>query len=226
MGCIPRSMGYIPIPLCGRPWDNSPMDLQAFIKAVAEAIEAQGLDMKPLSLKIGQSETYVRDLLKGRSKRPGAPGLLALAQELGIDPAETLGISRSMGSVVVTHKVTSGVVTEFSRQLSDSEDSVEAPPMPKGKEGKPLVVVRVADDELLPVFPSGSVLFAIDEPEREAARYMGKPCIVKLRDGTEIVRIPRRGAGRSITLATFSGAETHRAKIDWAKPVRWVKWPE
>ena len=50
-------------------------------------MDAQGLNAKELSLRAKLSETYVRDLLEGRSQDPKLSKVLAVAQALGKDLA-------------------------------------------------------------------------------------------------------------------------------------------
>ena len=50
-------------------------------------MEAQGLNAKSLSKKAKLAETYVRDLLEGRSEDPKLSKILAVAQALGKDLA-------------------------------------------------------------------------------------------------------------------------------------------
>jgi len=48
-------------------------------------IEEKGLDAKSWSIAAGQSATYVRDILRGRSRKPAADGLRKLAEAAGYD---------------------------------------------------------------------------------------------------------------------------------------------
>ena len=50
-------------------------------------MDAQGLNAKSLSLRAKLSETYVRDLLEGRSEDPKLSKILAVATALGKDLA-------------------------------------------------------------------------------------------------------------------------------------------
>lgn len=56
------------------------MDMRARIRT---EMEAQGLSLKSLSLKARLSETYVRDLLEGRSQDPKLSKIQAVADALG-----------------------------------------------------------------------------------------------------------------------------------------------
>lgn len=58
------------------------MDMRERIRA---EMDAQGLNPKTLSKKAGLAETYVRDLLEGRSSDPKLSKILAVAQALGKD---------------------------------------------------------------------------------------------------------------------------------------------
>jgi len=56
---------------------------------IRDALERRGLSMRRASLKAGQSESYVRDILEGKVRDPGIAGILSLAQVLRI-PTERL----------------------------------------------------------------------------------------------------------------------------------------
>ena len=55
----------------------------------------QGFNQKSLALKAGLNETAVRDILKGRSRRPLHTTVMALAVALGCEVAELLGTARA-----------------------------------------------------------------------------------------------------------------------------------
>lgn len=59
-----------PLPQERRAWDTSHMAVIEIRENIRRRMRALGLTMKGLSLAAGVGETYVRDLLKGRSGNP------------------------------------------------------------------------------------------------------------------------------------------------------------
>lgn len=91
-----------------RQWDVSPLavsnakeDIPPMTEApatpLARAIQARmralGIGQKHLALRAGLNETYVRDLLKGRSRNPIAANLAKLARALECDLTDLLQLS-------------------------------------------------------------------------------------------------------------------------------------
>jgi transcriptional regulator with XRE-family HTH domain len=94
------------------------MDMRERIRA---EMEAQGLNPKTLSKKASLSETYVRDLLEGRSQDPKLSKIQAVADALGKslawltdgqDSAEVVSIMPSLD------KARRAQLTEYARFLA------------------------------------------------------------------------------------------------------------
>lgn len=81
-------------------------------------LEEKRLDAKNWSLRAGQSATYVRDIIRGRSKRPAADGLRKLAEAAGLAPGHFVK-SDSEGATESRNSFTSNV-----------KGAVDAPPYP------------------------------------------------------------------------------------------------
>lgn len=84
-------------PLPRRPvmWDTSHMITPEIIESIRRRMLALGLNKKRLSLDSGNGETYVRDLLTGRSKNPKTEELQKVLDAL--DRAEAAAISLKKG---------------------------------------------------------------------------------------------------------------------------------
>lgn len=76
-------------------WDKPHMDFERLQAQLRERMKARGITAKRLSLAAGRGETYVRDLLHGRTHNPTIEGLQGLADVLGCTVAELTGEAAS-----------------------------------------------------------------------------------------------------------------------------------
>lgn len=67
------------------------MNLDRLRAQLRERLKARGMTAKRLSIAAGRGETYVRDLLQGRTHNPTIDGLRRLAEVLGCSVAELTG---------------------------------------------------------------------------------------------------------------------------------------
>lgn len=67
------------------------MNLDHLRGQLRERMKARGINAKRLSLAAGRGQTYVRDLLQGRSHNPTLEGLQRMAEVLGCTVAEMTG---------------------------------------------------------------------------------------------------------------------------------------
>jgi transcriptional regulator with XRE-family HTH domain len=72
-------------------WDNAHMNLERLRSEIRERMKARGITAKRLSRAAGRGETYVRDLMQGRTHNPTIEGLRRLADVLGCTVAELTG---------------------------------------------------------------------------------------------------------------------------------------
>ncbi len=116
MGCIPWSQwDGSPLPKQPRPWDNSHMEEESLIaRNVRLRMEVKGLGPKALSLQAGLNETYVRDLLKGRSRNPKQAHLQQLAVALDCRASDLTGETEpATPGAMLTDEAISELVAAF-----------------------------------------------------------------------------------------------------------------
>lgn len=83
MGIVPQSQWEVSLlPRLNSVWENTHMAIQ-LPSRVAALMAAQGINQKRLAQVAGLNETYVRDVLTGRSKNPRHQHLAKLAEALG-----------------------------------------------------------------------------------------------------------------------------------------------
>jgi hypothetical protein len=87
--------------------------LRAKIRA---AVEGSDLSKQDISLKIGRSECYIREYLRGKAKKMGACELVALEQLLLLNPGE------------LTHIASTSIMPEAIDEIAPKATSVASPP--------------------------------------------------------------------------------------------------
>jgi transcriptional regulator with XRE-family HTH domain len=85
-------------------------------------MEQAGIGQRRLAEMAGVNETYVRDVLKGKSKNPGSAGLAAVARALGCAPARLLSLA---GGGEDVHDPRERLLLSVWRELSE-QDQTEA----------------------------------------------------------------------------------------------------
>jgi transcriptional regulator with XRE-family HTH domain len=125
---------------------------------------AAGLNPKSLSLRAGLNETFVRDILKGRTRYPRTDTLAKLAAALGCSPADLLpadlGRPARGGPRSIALEV--AIASAFSESRPESFDLVgDAVIVPAPRElgdTTQYFAARVVDDSLDVVYPPGTIL--------------------------------------------------------------------
>lgn len=139
----------------------------------------RGFNQKSLALKAGLNETAVRDILKGRSRRPLHTTVMALAVALGCDVAELLGTARAAvphGMTVIREldlRATAGgsgsAIEVLEAQESDATRGIYGFPAGSfqetyGADAENVRIVEVIGDSMVPALASGEkVMVNIDD---------------------------------------------------------------
>jgi hypothetical protein len=208
------------------------MDLTPFIKAVESRLRDRKLDMRGVSEEIGRNETYVRDIIKRRSRNPEVEGLVALANYLDLNPSEFFSDGRRRGTkdagpmVPIVGYIGAGAtilpIDDFPK--GQGLDDI---PCPVGMNPDRTVAAIVRGSSMEPLIPDGWRVFYSRDPEQDAAGVVGKLCVVKLSDGPTMLKQVRRGhsPGRFNLISTNAALLEDQA-LDWASPVRAMQAPD
>jgi transcriptional regulator with XRE-family HTH domain len=97
-----------------------------------------------------------------------------------------------------------------------------APPVFDKDTPEPTAALIVRGDSMWPVYRDGDILFFSDHAKPND--MIGTECVVKLDDGTMLVKRVMSGSRRGLyTLASYNAPEIHDVSIEWAAPVVWVR---
>jgi transcriptional regulator with XRE-family HTH domain len=133
-------------------------------------MHARGFNQKSLALKAGLNETAVRDILKGRSRRPLHTTVMALALALDCEVAELLGVGRAVvphGMTVIREidlRATAGgsasAIEVLRSQESDATRAIYGFPTGAfrecfGADPEDVRIVEVVGDSMVPALSSG-----------------------------------------------------------------------
>lgn len=92
--------------------------LAAYIR---KRMEETGIGQKQLALRAGLGDTYVRDILKGRSTSPQVVKLTKLAEALGVPVERLLGLTAAREPAEFVEDTAELVLLRAWRQLPDAE---------------------------------------------------------------------------------------------------------
>lgn len=99
-----------------------------------------------------------------------------------------------------------------------SEEQIDRPP----DVGDNAVALTVRGTSMYPVYRDGDRIVYDQEPAPPAI-FVGRECVVRLRDGRTYVKIVTPGSGPSrFTLMSYNAPPMVDEDVEWAAPVRWV----
>lgn len=135
-------------------------------KELKRRMDEAGFKQKSLAIAADLNDTYVRDILKGKSKNPEASKLLRIAQVLGCTSDDLLGKGSSVTPVHTTQIEVRGDV-----QAGVWREAIEWPavdwyaitvPIDTAYQGFHRYGLKVCGQSMNKVFPEGSVVVVIN----------------------------------------------------------------
>jgi transcriptional regulator with XRE-family HTH domain len=182
-----------------------------------EVMMRRGLNAKQLSLRAGRGETYVRDILAGKS--PSVDHLSQIADECGVSLSWLLDGDRDFRQdVTIIGTLTSEEKWEpYDHSPGKIEMAIEG--------GEP-IALEVLDDTMFPAYRSGDLLIGARSPGSSADNLIGLDCIVLSDDGSRLVRRLNRGRKRGLfDLKSYNPAhdDLRDAKLAWVALIRWIR---
>jgi len=201
------------IPTMEEPWKSRLQD----------RMRSLGLDMKALSRRAGQNETFVRDMLK-RDRAPAIDRFIEVAHALGVKPGWLLtgegdsDMDDGFGAPVVKLVGTIGA-DPSGRVLYAEGDSPEefVPIAPGGSASDSAVEVKghsmrgIADDGSL-------VYFSSQQPATES--YLGETVVCAVDSGEVLVKKLLRGSERGLYDLESVNGETRRDELlNWVAEI-------
>jgi len=178
--------------------------------------------MRKASLDAGRNETWVRDLLHGRTQMPSAEHLEKLAEVLDSSPQWLLHGGEHSGNVggrtvpLVGHVGAGAEILIIDDHAKGAGlEEVAAPP------GAPrsTIAVRVRGESQLGRFDDGDIIFYSEHlpPDDLVNR---RECVVKLADGRLFVKRLVRGSGQGLyTLLSSNAAPIDDVAVEWAAKI-------
>jgi plasmid maintenance system antidote protein VapI len=157
-------------------------------------------------------------------------------------------LGKSVGEIMGQNKLSlTGYVDDAGevRLYSDRNDGLqgESVDCPPGLNPASTVAIRIKGDSMYPVFHKGWTVFYTSErdiqipiirdgfqvpynppSDEPMSEFIGKPCIVKLKDGRSMLRTLKNGTqlGR-YTLASYNAPDLEDVEIEWAAKIVYIK---
>jgi DNA-binding XRE family transcriptional regulator len=196
-------------------------DLGARIK---QARKTLGLTQQEFAQRLEVTQPTVHRWEKGFYE-PDEEVLRRLADMTQLSPAYLrYGENGALGdwpsSVPLVGYISAGAEIQMMDDRSSVASMVEGPP----RDRLTIAALQVRGDALYPVYQDGDMVFYSAHTGLDDNEFLGRECVVKIADGATVLRRVVRGAQRGkYTLIAFNAPAMADQKLDWAKPVRWIR---
>ena len=172
-----------------------------------------GFSMKSLSLAAGLNETYIRDVLAGKS-RPNVAKLAQVAKALGTTVSDLMGEAdhSQVRSVPLMGYVGAGAEVEpdFEQIPPEGLDNVHVPfPLPEE-----MIAFQVKGDSMMPQFRDGTVIIVYRDQRRALESFYGEEAIVRTQDGRRFIKTILRGS-KGVTLSSWNAMPIENVQLAW-----------
>lgn len=172
---------------------------------------------------IGMSESFVRDIIRGKTISPGADALADLARALETHPDYLLGNSDqvyapsadrapSMGTVPLMGFIGAGaeISPEFEQIPEEGLEQIEIPfPLPD-----PMLAFEVRGASMKPRYDEGDVVVVWRDQRRPAETYIGEEVAVQTNAGNRYLKTLGRSP-RGFNLLSFNAAPITSVSLVW-----------
>jgi len=189
---------------------------------VRKRLEVTGKSARQASLEAGLGESYVKDILNGKSLAPAASALAKLARVLETTSSwlsEGTGAEGAVSIPVENYVGAGAVVLPIEDQ--GSIEYVECPPGADASGVLGAAIVKGTSQ--LPALRQGDVVFW-GEGSNDASAFLGLECICTLEDGRVLVKRVISGSKPGLyTLLSHNDEPIEDVRLSSAAPVLWVK---
>lgn len=181
-----------------------------------ERMEAQGYNMKSLSLAAGLNESFVRDMLQ-RKRRPSLDKFSRLVAILGTTVAEVMGEELAAdGARMVPLMGFVGAGAEVEPDFEQvPEDGLEQIPVPFALPAD-MIAFQVRGSSMLPQFRDGAVLIVYREQRRSTESFYGEEAAVRTSDGRRFIKTIFRGNQKDrVNLMSWNAQPIENVHLAW-----------
>lgn len=194
--------------------DSSHMDEKDEIERVKASIrrlmEAKGIKAKPLSIKAGKGQTFVRDMFEAADVKIGPLHLIANALEVSV--ADIVGGDEMR----ISGRVGAGGSIIF-------EDDDLGPTLRPSGFGDRLQAFEIEGSSMLPRYSSGDIVYISPEQDGVSEKDIGEFCAVRLSTGETFVKQLAYGSRPGyFTLRSLNAEDIVDVDLVWAAPVIFV----
>lgn len=190
-------------------------------RALKAYIDANGIKILPWATAAGVSEAAVRLFIKGRTESLNETTYRKLATAAEVTVAELLGEYTPPVELPLWGYAGAGEkVHTFEGGDHPALETVDAPP---GMKNGAAVIVR--GDSMLPRMRNGDVLF-FEMQESPPQTLLSEECVVRLADGTMLVKSLARGTKRNrfhLVSINPKVAVMKDQAVAWASPIQWIR---
>lgn len=198
--------------------DDAPLSILQV--RVLERMKALGLKAAPLAKRIGKGDSFVRDIIRGKTRFPGGDSFDALADQLETTADYLLGKSDDVRpptgvrftAVAVMGEIGAGaeISPDFEQVPAEGIDTVEVPFALPGE----MVAFRVKGESMLPRYDEGDVIVVWREQRRATDSFLGEEVAVRTTAGQRYLKQLQRGH-RGYNLVSWNARPIEDVRLEW-----------
>lgn len=184
--------------------------------ALRRIMKREGVQPTPLSLKVGNSRTLVKDLLE-KTDDVKLSTLVKLASALNVEIGELVVQPR----VPIAGYIGAGglVVFEDIGENIEPDQTVLRPPGISG----PLIALMVRGASMLPKYRDGDIIYIQRTHDGLLPEYVGEDCAVRLKTGETYIKQVAYGSREGVfNLLSLNAPEMADVEVEWATPVVFI----
>lgn len=189
-------------------------------KRLLERMAATNAKPAPLAKSVNLSDSFIRDILRGKTKSPGAEKLDAIARALGTTSDYLLGITDQVASIAaaVSSKVKlmgyigagAEISPDFEQVPEDGLDEIEIPfPLPEA-----MLAFEVRGDSQKPRYDEGDIVVVYRDQRRSTETFLGEEVAVQTKAGNRYLKTLTR-APRGFNLISWNAKPIEGVDLVW-----------
>lgn len=185
---------------------------------VQERLEATGQKAAPLSKKLGQSDSFIRDIIRGKAKSPAADAFELLAEALETTSEYLLGKTDNptrdeTAPAIRTVPIVgyAGAGPDGSVLFAEGQGNYGEADAPPGA-AETSEALEVRGESMLGIANDGWLIF-YEERIAPDPEHIGEPCVCWLANGKVLVKIPQPGTSPGLFHLESQNARTMRDQV-------------
>lgn len=182
-----------------------------------QLLEERGEKPAPLATRLGLSDSFIRDILRGKTQSPRAESLEALASALGTTSDYLLGRTDVKGSAVRTTTIVgrAGAATDGRLVYAEGNGGLGEVMLPEGTDSSSVAIE--IEGYSMGLLADGALVFYSETHAAPTDDMLGQIVVVGLEDGSVLLKRLLRGSEPGLyDLESINGPMLRDQRVIWA----------